>query len=59
MLSKGQDRAQKGIRHHTEWSVFLTSRLTALKTLVVPVSTDRAQSPWKGEKGLREEDVLY
>lgn len=46
--SKSQDRAQKGVRHHMEWFVFLTSTLIALKTLVVPVSTDRTQSPWKG-----------
>lgn len=47
LLSKGQDRAQKGIRHHTEWFVFLPPA-HCFANPAGAVSTDRAQSPWKG-----------
>lgn len=45
MLSKGQDRVQKAIRHYMAWFVFVTVRFVAFKTHVMAANSGRAQSP--------------
>lgn len=55
-----QRPGQSSERHQAPHGVVCVPYIQAhcFEMLVVPVSTDRAQSPWEGPS-LREEDVLF